>query len=91
MYTVYDLQGNVITTTERDSIFAKFIDMDLSNADFRNAELRYAMFIRCKVDGADFRGADLLAGYIVRTDFKKAITDRTTKMPAPQPYTHGFM
>ena len=46
MYTVYDLQGNVITTTERDSIFAKFIDMDLSNADFRNAKLRYAMFIR---------------------------------------------
>ena len=80
MTEIKDLSGNVITTIDDDLIFAVFSDMDLSNADFRNARLRYAKFIRCNVEGADFRGADMLAGYISQTDFKKAITDHTTKM-----------
>lgn len=81
MYTIRDIQGNVILTIEKDSIFAVFSGVDLRNADFKGAKLRYAKFIHCNVEGADFRGADMLAGYIVHTDFKKAITDKTTKFP----------
>jgi uncharacterized protein YjbI with pentapeptide repeats len=81
----------VITTIDDELIFAVFSDMDLSNADFRNARLRYAKFIRCNVEGADFRGADMLAGYISQTDFKKAITDSTTKMPVPPTYSASYM
>lgn len=83
MYTVRDIQGNVILTIEKDSIFAVFKDVDLRNADFKDAKLRYAKFIHCNVDGADFRGADMLAGCIIHTDFKKATTDNTTKFPVP--------
>lgn len=91
MYTVKDIHGKVITTIEDESIFAVFSDMDLSGADFRDARLRYAKFIRCKVDGADFRGADLLAGMISQTDFTKAITDSTTKLPAPPTLSPCYM
>lgn len=91
MYTVYDSQGNVITTTEKDSTFATFRDLDLSNADFRNAKLTFAKFIRCNVDGADFRGADMRASYMERTDFRTAITDKTTKMPEPEEHKYHFM
>ena len=83
MYKVYDLQGKEIYSTDRESTRAIFNELDLSNADFRNADLRYAKFIRCNVDGADFRGADMLAAYVVWTDFRTAITDKTTKMPMP--------
>ena len=91
MMEIKDLSGNVITTIDDDLIFAVFSDMDVSNADFRNARLRYAKFIRCNVEGADFRGADMLAGYISQTDFKKAITDHTTKMPVPPTYSASYM
>ena len=90
-YTVRDLDGNEIVTIQDESIFAVFRDMDLRRADFRCARLRYAKFINCNVEGADFRGADMLAGYIVQTDFRKAITDSTTKMPAPKDYGPCFM
>lgn len=81
MYTVKDITGKSIVTIERDSIFAIFRDLDLRNADFNGAKLRYAMFIRCNVEGADFRGADMIAGYIEQTDFTTALTDSSTLFP----------
>lgn len=91
MYTIRDIYGNIIISIDEDSRFLVLRDMDLHNADFRNARLRYAKFIRCNVEGADFRGADMLAGYISQTDFKKAITDNTTKFPRRHTYGPSYM
>lgn len=91
MYTVKDISGKTIVKIERDSIFAIFRDLDLRNADFNGAKLRYAMFIRCNVEGADFRGADMLAGYIEQTDFTTAITDRTTLFPVEEEHHPHYM
>ena len=91
MYIVNDISGNPIVKTEKDSIFAVFRDLDLRNADFNGAKLRYAMFIRCNVEGADFRGADLLAANIEQTDFTTAITDRTTLFPVEEEQRPHYM
>ena len=91
MYTVKDIHGKIITTIEDESIFAVFRDLDLRNADFNGAKLRYAMFIRCNVDGADFRGADMLAANIEQTDFTTAITDRTTLFPVEEEQRPHYM
>ena len=86
MKEIKDIHGKLIMTVESDTLTRAIFDgLDLSGADFRGADLRYAKFIRCKVDGADFRGADMLAASLVWTDFRTAVSDKTTKMPASLP------
>ncbi len=48
-----------------------FRDVDFSNCDFMNANLRVVAFINCKLDGANFTGADFQFARFIDTDIRK--------------------
>ena len=91
MIEIKNIHGEVIYTSEGDSLKrAVFRDVDLSNADLRNAILTYAVLVRTKIDGADLRGADLRNARVAWVDFRKAIIDKTTKLPQEEEYIPAF-